>query len=112
MADGIHKYTVQESQNLGLGQAGAIFVTSTDEVTCKNGVFVAITFLEDTKFNDTAGLEAESSQMWPDATGTGTDISTSGGDDSDSETFPKGITIYGRWTAFTLSSGKVIAYRG
>ena len=79
---------------------------------CKNGVFVAITFLEDAVFNTTAGLVAESSQMWPDATGTGTDISDAGGDDTDTETFPKGVTIYGRWTKFTLNSGKVIAYRG
>ena len=50
--------------------------------------------------------------MWPDDTGTGTDISTNNGAPIDSETFPKGVTIYGRWTSFTLTSGKVIAYRG
>ena len=50
--------------------------------------------------------------MWPDSTGTGTDISTLNGDNTDSETFPKGITIYGRWPSFQLATGKVIAYRG
>ena len=29
-----------------------------------------------------------------------------------SNTFPKGTTIYGQWTAFTLASGAVVAYQG
>ena len=111
MASGLQKMTVQEAQNAGLGQAGAIFVTGTSAVSCKSGVFVAITFLEDTVFTG-SGLKAESKEMWPDDTGTGTDISTNNGAPIDSETFPKGVTIYGRWTSFTLTSGKVIAYRG
>ena len=113
MAGGLHKYTVQEAQNAGLGQLGSILVTGTAAATATLGVFVAITFLEDTVFNsDAAGLVAESTQMWPDSTGTGTDISTLNGDNTDSETFPKGITIYGRWPSFQLATGKVIAYRG
>ena len=39
-------------------------------------------------------------------------ISASNGAAIDGETFPKGVTIYGRWTSFKLSSGLVIAYRG
>ena len=111
MAGSLHKFTVQEAQNASLGQAGSIFVSGTSEVTCKNGVFVAITMLEETVFaND--GLTAESSEMYPSDTGTGTDISASNGAAIDGETFPKGVTIYGRWTSFKLSSGLVIAYRG
>ena len=111
MAGSLHKFTVQEAQNASLGQAGSIFVSGTSEVTCKNGVFVAITMLEETVFaND--GLTAESSEMYPSDTGTGTDISTSNGAAIDGETFPKGVTIYGRWTSFKLASGLVIAYRG
>jgi len=26
--------------------------------------------------------------------------------------FPQGMTIFGKWTAFTLASGSVIAYQG
>ena len=111
MANGKHKYSVQEGQNISLGQGGSIFVSGTSAVTCLNGVFVAITMLEDTVFaND--GLSAESSQLYPDDTGTGTDISAAGGAAIDGETFPKGVTIYGRWSSFKLSSGLVIAYRG
>jgi hypothetical protein len=113
MAEGIHKYTVQESQNAGLGQAGSIFVAGTSAITCKNGVFVAITMLEDTVFASAAGgLVAEVTQLYPSDTGTSTDISASNGAAIDGETFPKGVTIYGRWTGFTLASGLVIAYRG
>ena len=111
MAGGLHKFTVQEAQNASLGQSGSIFVSGTSEVTCKDGVFVAITMLEDTVFaND--GLSAEIQEKYPDDTGTGSDVSTANGAAIDGETFPKGVTIYGRWTSFKLGSGLVIAYRG
>jgi len=103
----------------GFGQMGSIHVRGTSAVTSngvtgmENAVFCAITFLEDTVFaTATAGLVAESTQNWPDSTGTGTDIDADGGVAIDSETFPKGVTIYGRWTGFQLSSGGVIAYVG
>ena len=110
---GIHNYSVQEAHNVGLGQAGSIFVAGTDPVTSPTGsVFVAITFLENTTFNaGVTGLIAETKQLYPDSTGAGTDIST-GGVVVDTETFPQGITIYGRWTGFRLATGKVIAYLG
>jgi len=111
----MRKYAVVESNNLALGQAGSIFVTGTTAVTCGagTGVFVAITFLEDTVFaSASGGLVAETEQLYPDDAGTGTLIDADGGDNTDAETFPKGVTIYGRWTGFTLDSGLVIAYVG
>ena len=113
MAGGLHKYTVVEAQNAALGQAGAIHVAGTTAVTCGTGIFIAITFLEDTTFNSgIGGLIPESNQLWPSSGGTGTDIDSDGGAEVDSETFPKGVTIYGRWTGFTLATGRVIAYVG
>jgi hypothetical protein len=45
--------------------------------------------------------------------GSETDISGSGGLQIDaSNTFPKGVTIYGRWTEIDLTSGLCIAYIG
>ena len=41
-----------------------------------------------------------------------TGISASNTDNTDTETFPEGVTIYGRWTSIALDSGKVIAYVG
>ena len=113
----------------GFGQMGSIHAAGTEAITIIGWrdsdstpasnvnritkVFVAITFLEDTVFNSgTSGLVAETTQLFPDSTGTGTLIDADGGDVVDSETFPKGITIYGRWTGFQLSSGRVIAYLG
>ncbi len=111
------------------GQLGSILVTDDSIVTSyevltddasagikavgTNARFVAITFLEDTVFNsDTNGLTAETKELFPDATGVGKSIDGNGGSVSNSQVFPKGITIYGRWKGFRLSSGSVIAYIG
>ena len=113
----------------GFGQMGSIHAAGTEVITIIGGddtnstpagntnrttkVFVAITFLEDTVFDSgTDGLVPQESQNFPSSTGTSTDIDADGGDVVDSETFPKGVTIYGRWTGFKLASGRVIAYIG
>ena len=108
-----------ESGDLAFGQMGSILIAGTTATT-SNGVtansdkvFMAITFLEDTVFaSSSGGLTAEVTQLFPSDTGTGTSIDTDGGAAIDGETFPKGVTIYGRWTSITLVSGKVIAYIG
>ena len=117
MARSLNKFSVVESGNVSLGQAGSIFVESSGSaVTAKNGAFVAIQFLEDTVFqsSDTTGLVPEEPQSFPSSvtSGTSTDVSAAGGSVVDGETFPQGMTIYGRWTKFKLVSGKVIAYLG
>tara|TARA_R110000824_G_scaffold366893_1_gene556002 strand:+ start:1316 stop:1660 length:345 start_codon:yes stop_codon:yes gene_type:complete len=110
---GIRTYEQEAASNVALGQAGSIHVAGTALVTAANGVFVAITFLEDTTFatSDTEGLIAEDAGLFPSSVGTSSKISANGVV-TDSETFPKGITIFGRWTKFTLATGKVIAYIG
>jgi len=106
-------------QDMAFGQMGSILIAGTTATT-SNGVtgmgdmvFMAITFLEDTVFaSSSGGLTAEVTQLFPSDTGTGTSIDANGGATIDGETFPKGVTIYGRWTSITLASGKVIAYIG
>ena len=100
MARNLHTYTVQESQNVGMGQAGAIVETSTTAVTGKS--IVAIQMIEDTVF----------SVLTPSDTTNGYGVGSYNGDTLASVTIPAGMTIYGHWTAFTLSDGKVIAYQG
>ena len=112
----------------GFGQMGSILITgTTNAVTIIGGldsdgtpasnvnrttpVFVAITFLEDTVF-DNAGLTSEDNTMFINDTVASTGIDANGGAVTDSVTFPKGITIYGRWTSILLDSGKCIAYLG
>jgi len=103
------------------GQMGSIHISGTTAVTSngvagmENAVFCAITFLEDTKFNDSlAGLTPEdSSNMFFGGTGmTSAGIDADGGSITGTESFPKGVTIYGRWTGITLAEGRVIAYVG
>ena len=110
-----NKYAVVEAHNLQMGQSGAIFVTGTTAVTCATGtgVFVSIQFIEDTVFaSGSGGLIAETEQLWPDDAGTGTLIDANGGAAIDGETFPQGMTIFGRWPGFTVASGASIAYVG
>ena len=109
---GLQVYTVQEAQTAALGQSGSIHVAGTAAVSASSGVFVAITFLEDTTFDTgSTGLIPEKVESWPSSEGASADISANGVA-VDSETFPKGITIFGRWTGFQLATGKVIAYIG
>ena len=105
----------------GFGQMGSILITSyTNAVTSndvdgvlKDGsaVFVAIQFLEDTVF-DTVGLVSEDDTIYINSSAGSTGIDADGGSSTDSVTFPKGLTIYGRWTSIQLDSGKAIAYIG
>ena len=109
------QYSVVEAQNKALGQSGSILVTGTTACTCGTGrgVFVAIQILEDAIFaSGRGGLVAETEQLFPDDAGAGTTIDADAGAAIDGVTFPQGMTIYGRWTGFTLVSGKVIAYVG
>ena len=111
----VNNYATNEAQNVALGQSGSILVTGTTACTCGagSGVFVAIQFLEDTIFASAAGgLSAETGQLFPSDTGTGTKIDSNAGAAIDGETFPQGMTIFGRWTGFTLASGACIAYVG
>ena len=96
----ISKYTVSESNNVALGKAGCLFEDGTDAITGKK--IIGIQFLEDTTFTT---LTPESSSY----------IGTSGGNGDaidSSNTFPQGVTVFGRWTGFTLASGSVVAYLG
>ena len=113
----------------GFGQMGSILVAnSTTAITIndpaisgstlsipKNVVFVAMTFLADTTFdNDAEGLVAENALLFPNSSSTSLHIDLSGGAATDGIVFPRGITIYGRWTGFKLAntSSKLIAYIG
>ena len=88
---GLHTYTVQEAQNAQRGQAGSVFIENTAVHT---GPFAAITAIEDS--------EVDVSDC--------TDIDKTMTNAADF-TIPAGLTIYGNFAAFSLNSGKVIAYK-
>jgi len=101
----------------GFGQMGNVLITGTSSVTSngvsgkESAVFCAITFLEDTVFASSNGLVAEDNTEFINSEATQTGIS-SNTDVTDGETFPKGLTIYGRFTTIQLASGLAIAYLG
>ena len=95
----MRKYSVLEQGNLGLGQAGAKFISDTSAHT---GTFVAIHCLEDTVF----------SVLTPEDADSGYGVGSYNGNTMASETIPAGAIIFGRWTTVDLASGLVIAYAG
>ena len=110
----------------GFGQLGSLFNDGTAACTPPTGkVFVAITMLADTTFDTSAGLVADNdTTAGLEYAGTDTaahnvsvaseTVSSGGGGVivDVSNTFPKGITIYGRWTKINPASGLIIAYIG
>ena len=96
----LRKYSVNESNNIGLGQAGCLFEDGDSDITGKK--IIAIQFISDSTFTT---LTPESASYVGTASGNGDAIDSS-------NSFPAGVVIFGRWTAFTLASGSVIAYLG
>ena len=117
----------------GFGQLGSMFTDTADnQLKPPTGkVFVAITFLADTQLEllgtNAGGLTADTTD--PNIQYIGTDVAahnlTAGNATAiegelgqivdNSNTFPEGVTIYGRWTAVEIGNGKtgaLIAYIG
>ena len=121
------------------GQLGSVYTThGSDAIKPPTGkVFVAITMLTATVFDDSGGLVAERVVV-PGATtadrntvtgdvfigteqpahdladGSETTIEGSGGVVLTDVSFPEGVTIYGRWTEIDIkgSAGSIVAYIG
>ena len=106
---GIHNYSVQEAQNAALGQAGALLTNdASNAIDAPTGTtWVALQMVDDVTFTT---LTQESNKWFGSAAGA-TDLD-SNGDTTSGITFAAGMTIYGRWSTFTLAGGTVIAYLG
>ena len=103
----LQKFSVVESGNLSLGQGGSAYLNDGDAYSPQSGrVVIAIQVIDDCVF--ASGMAAESTNF--------TDhTNTEGGtaaEEFGTDTFPAGITIYGRWTAVELASGAVMLYMG
>ena len=119
---------ISQDTAYGFGQLGSLFLDASGAASPPTGkVFVAITFLADTVFDASGGLVADTTNTaiagleyaGTEAAahnltdGNETAISGSGCLQIDaSNTFPKGVTIYGRYTEIDLTSGMCIAYIG
>ena len=120
---------ISQDTAYGFGQLGSVYTTNgQNAISPPTGkVFVAITMLADTVFDASGGLVADTTNTLIAgleyigtevaahnlSDGSETAISGSEGLVVDSVTFPKGVTIYGRWTEIDVSSGGgIIAYIG
>ena len=107
----INKYSVVESQNIQLGQVGSAFVDTTGQYTPPTGLkIIMITMLTDTEFSELTPTNTTVNF----GTSSTTQPGTNGSQLAAGDTFPAGITIFGRWDTCTLNSAgdKVLIYFG
>lgn len=107
------------------GQFGSVYLTGDGakldlDGTTANRFVISITLLEDTTFQKLQTLDGLTSSVTSSTSeddvgsafgaitneSTNTDMDTIGA----SHTFPKGITIYGKWDHVELNSGSCICY--
>jgi hypothetical protein len=101
----IHKFSNAEALNIQLGQNGSVYESGTTAVSAPTGKkIVSIMAVADAVF---ATLTPEDDTYFGR---TGTSSEYNG--DAFSDTLKQGDWIYGSWSNFTLSSGKIIAYFG
>ena len=105
------------------GQIGSGFSDEAVAITPPTGkVIIAMTFLSDTSLTamvaDTSGYTASDGSTGEAYFSHTTAVAANGGNASETDSgtvFPKGITVYGRWTSVTTpasTSGGVIFYYG
>jgi len=106
---GIYQYTVQESNNAGLGQGGSVFLDAGDTFTPDNGVIIAIQAFGNGV--TISGLVPENSDKHIGTAST--DLGYEGkGSTSSTYTIDANSTIFGRFTSITISSDSCICYIG
>ena len=109
MGQGIHKYTVQEAENIQLGQCRSAYSNDQDTYSPASGeLVVAIQMIQDCKFTtitpeDPANCFGDSAVGLGNAGGTGDPVDAA-------DLFPAGTVIYGRWTEVDLAQGIAILY--
>ena len=115
---------IDDLYNKQFGQHGSVFTSVDGAITPpSNKVFIAITFLADTTLDSSGGLVADTNHNSCEYPGTeaaahdassATTVSGTGGDQVDvNDTFPRGVTIFGRWTSINIGTpGMVMAYIG
>ena len=101
-------YSLTDAAMIQLGQTGNAFMTGASSYTPPSGmVVVAMTMIADVTFDSGDATTAESSWSTDAQGGIGT-----GGVAWNQTAFPKGVTIYGRWTAVGIDSGSIMLYVG
>ena len=101
---------------------GSVCTDGGDAIKPPTGhVFIGFTVLAAATFDASGGLVAESATVYANtedaagdlAAGSETSVEGSGGVEIDaSNSFPAGVTIYGRYTEIDVAGGTIIAYWG
>ena len=100
---GINSYSVVESNNVSLGQLGSVWLDlNATTFTPTNGVVVAITMVTDCGFDTLTGEGGDGSGTYINIVGAG--YESAGNTLVAGDTFPAGMTIYGRWTSVSVQS--------
>ena len=92
MAGSLHKYTVVEAQNAGLGQAGYKVITTNTGTIDSSVTYIAVTILSGTVTLALEGVNGDAS--FPDLTATAID---------------SGVTVFGRWEKITVAGTNPVA---
>lgn len=107
---------------MAFGQFGSSFLTGDGDIVDLNGGSAtryvgAITMLDDTTFQALENMNGEVGSISTVTAENNHDDATSGfgeagnaTDVTSSHTFPKGVTIYGRWDYVELNSGTCVCY--
>jgi hypothetical protein len=99
--------TVQEAQNVQLGQCKTAWLDDTDIYNCTSGeVVIAVQCIQDCKF---AALTEENPSSCIGSTDSDND-GNSGDGVAATTLIPAGIVLYGRWTNVDLASGIAALY--
>ena len=96
----------------GFGQLGSGFVDDTGAFTPPTGkVIVAVQFISDSTITTLTAINDGDEAYF----GTGTQTANNGANSEaidSGNTFPAGVTVFGRYSALTLATGSAIAYFG
>ncbi len=92
-------------EDISFGAQGSAYSVGASLTAPTGCVFVAIQMLENTTFT-TLTPATGSSSVGSASTGTG----TGGVVIPNTQVFPKGTTLYGRYSVVDVNSGKIIAY--
>jgi hypothetical protein len=96
----------------GFGQMGSGFVDDTGAFTPPTGkVIVAVQFISDSTITTLTAVNDGDEAYF----GTGTQTANNGANSEaidSGNTFPAGVTVFGRYSALTLATGSAIVYFG
>jgi len=106
-----------KSEQANLGQFGSIFTDGTGAVVAPSEYIIcAITVLDDATFttlaveNNASGSRVFANRTNPAHASDNGSEGSGGITIASTDVFPTGVTVFGRYTGFTLAGGSVIAY--